>query len=183
MHFRSPSSTSRSSVNFGSGAPGNDNRESGSLDKQRRRVTIWVLQGFASLCKPPISKQFAFSALPHVTPYCVPVGVSGRTKALASAARVATCSCKLLGGDGPLAQQVGVRAARRGGVPALAPPQPTERRSDERPSAPRSPLAPRARRPGRGGCGSAGRPRTTLATGPFRRRRSVLSSNGKSSQG
>src|SRR5215207_11017617 len=131
---------------------------------------------------------FLCSGLLSVAPYSAPGGVrvvsAGGREALASAARVAACSCKLLGGNGPLAQQVGVRAARRGGLPALAPPQPTERRFDERPSArPRSPLAPRARRPGRGGCGSVGRPRTTLATGPFRRGRSVLSSNGKSSQG
>src|SRR5215203_3401239 len=38
-------------------------------------------------------------------------------------ARVAVSSCKLLGGDGPIAQQVGVREARRGDLPTFAPPQ------------------------------------------------------------
>src|SRR5215207_761025 len=144
--------------------------------------------GLQGIANPAYLSHFLFPGLLRIASLCVRGGVrvvsAGGREAFASAARVAACSCKLLGGDGPLAQQVGVRAARRGGLPALAPPQPTERRSDERPSArPRSPLAPRARRPGRGGCGSVGRPRTTLATGPFRRGRSVLSSNGKSSQG
>ena len=93
-----------------------------------------------------------------------------------TAARVGAGSCTLVGSDGTLAQQVGVRAPRRGGLPALAPPQPPEWRPDERPGArPRSPLAPRARRRGRGGDCRAGRPRTPPATRPFRRRRSTLS--------
>jgi hypothetical protein len=39
-----------------------------------------------------------------------------------AAARVGVGSCRLVGGDGTLAQQIGVRAARGGGLPALAPP-------------------------------------------------------------
>jgi hypothetical protein len=39
-----------------------------------------------------------------------------------AAARVGAGSCRLVGGDGTLAQQIGVRAARGGGLPALAPP-------------------------------------------------------------
>ena len=39
-----------------------------------------------------------------------------------AAARVGAGSCRLVGGDGTIAQQIGVRAARGGGLPALAPP-------------------------------------------------------------
>jgi hypothetical protein len=164
----------------------------GKSDIQPRRVLVHALQGVARGCSALYLSRFPFSGLPCIAPYCAPLvsesGLSGRMvsaggrKPLASAARVGAGSCKLVGGDGPIAQQVGVRAARRGDLPALAPPQPPERRPNERPSAhPRSPLAPRARGPGRGGCGRAGRPRTPLATGAFRRGRCALSGDGKSS--
>src|SRR5215217_5008037 len=120
------------------------------------------------------------SALPCVAPYCAPDGVrvvsAEGHKLLASPARVSLSSCKLVGSDGAIAQQVGVRAARRGDLSALAPPQPKEWRSDQRSGArPRSPLAPTARRSGRGGCARSGRSRTPMAAGAFRRRRSALS--------
>ena len=97
-----------------------------------------------------------------------------------SGGRGAAGSCKLVGGDGAIAQQVGVRAARGGDVPALAPPQPQERRPDQRPGArPRLPLAPRASRPGRGGHSRAGGPRRPMAAGAFRRGRPTLSGDGQ----
>ena len=48
--------------------------------------------------------------------------ISFRRRLCARAARVGAGSCRLVGGDGTLAQQIGVRAARGGGLPALAPP-------------------------------------------------------------
>src|ERR671917_1208223 len=136
------------------------------------------------LANPAYLRVF-FSDLLRVAPYCVPGGIrvvsAGGHKLLASPARVPVSSCKLVDGDGPIAQQAGIRAARRGDLPALAPPQPPERPPDQRPSTrPRSPLAPRARRPGRGGCARSGRSRTRLAAGAFRRGRYTLSGDGKS---
>src|SRR5215210_1537779 len=140
-------------------------------------------RGLQETANPAFLGGFLYSGLLRVTLYCVPGGVrvvpAGGHKLLASPARVAAGSCKLVGGDGPVAQQVGVRAARRGDLPALATPQPQERRPDQRPSArPRSPLAPRATRPGRGGWTRSGRPRTPSAAGAFRRGRFALSDDG-----
>jgi hypothetical protein len=144
-----------------------------TADLLQLRVITQALQGVQRCANHAFLSSFLSSDLPNVAPYCVPGGirvVSARGhKLLASLARVAAGSCKLVGGDGPAAQQVSVRAARRGSVPALAPPQPPERRPDQRPSArPRSPLAPRASRSGSGGCARSGRPRTPLAAGAFR---------------
>src|SRR5215212_11342006 len=129
-------------------------------------------RGLHELANTAFLRRFLVSGLHAIAPYRARGGVrvvsAGGHKLLASPARVAAGSCKLVGGDGPAAQQVSVRAARRGGLPALAPPQPPERRPDQRPSArPRSPLAPRASRSGSGGCARSGRPRTPLAAGAF----------------
>jgi hypothetical protein len=97
VHFRSPSSTSRSSVDLGSAKPGNDNRESGSLDDRPRRVTIRVLQEFASLCKPAISKQFSSSALPCVAPYCARGGVKSGVRTARSKGRASYLPCNYKG--------------------------------------------------------------------------------------
>ena len=46
----------------------------------------------------------------------------GVSEEITGRARVGAGWCRLVGGDGTLAQQIGVRAARGGGLPALAPP-------------------------------------------------------------
>src|SRR5215216_2127438 len=103
-------------------------------------------RGLHELANTAFLRRFLVSGLHAIAPYRARGGVrvvsAGGHKLLASPARVALSSCKLLRSDGPIAQQVGVRAARRGGLPALAPPQPSERRPDQRSVAhSRSPLA------------------------------------------
>ena len=67
-----------------------------------------IRQALHELANPAFLGGLLCSALLRVAPYCAPCGVrvvpAGGRKALASPARVAAGSCKLVGGDGPLAQ-------------------------------------------------------------------------------
>jgi hypothetical protein len=51
-----------------SAKPGNDNRESGSLDDRPRRVTIWVCRDLRACPNPLYLSSFPFSALPCIAP-------------------------------------------------------------------------------------------------------------------